>query len=274
MTQRERRYFGPLICLVALGILLFGYLLTEGRGMNFATHGVPQIENNEEFCTDFLICLDPGHGGADPGAVETAEDGKVVREKDFALALAHRIGAQLEEMGYRVCYTREGDARMSKGNARDELHARLAFCNAHEVDLLISLHANAYRGEGRAYGARVYYHPETDGACAAANLFAESISQHTGAMIGRSARTEADATYAILSDTSFPSLLLEVGFFTDPFEFAVMQTEKWQTAMTEALATATDRYFKEKNRAADVCGSVLLFGQMENSPQKRNKNAR
>ena len=274
MSQRERRYFAPLICLVALGILLFGYLLTEGRGINFATHGVAQTENKADFRADFLICLDPGHGGLDPGAVEVTEDGKVVREKDFTLALARRIGARLEEMGYRVCYTRKGDARMSKGNARDELHARLAFCNAQAVDLILSLHTNAYRGEGRAYGARIYYHPETEGANGAANLFAESISQHTGAMIGRSARTEADGTYAILSDTSVVSLLLEVGFFTDAAEFAAMQTEEWQTAMTEALAGATDRYFAEKNRAADICGSVLLFGKMKDSPQKRNKDTR
>ena len=252
MTQRERerRFFAPLICLVALGILLFGYLLTEGRGVYFATHGVAQIEEEANLRANFLICLDPGHGGTDPGAVEVAEDGVTVREKEMMLSLAHRIGARLEEMGYRVCYTREGDARMSKGNARDELHARLAFCAEREVDLILSLHANAYRGAGRAYGARVYYHPETQGADGAAILFAESISQHTGAIIGRSARVEADGTYAILSDSEVVSLLLEVGFLTDPEELAAMRGEEWQSAMTNAIASATDRWFiKEQSRS-------------------------
>lgn len=246
MSQREKRYFAPLMCLTALGILLFGYLLTEGRGVHFATHGVAQMQNEAEMRSEFLICLDPGHGGADPGATEVGEDGVTVREKDLMLALARRIGAHLEEMGYRVCYTREGDARMSKGNARDELHARLAFCASQEVDIVLSLHANAYRGVGRAYGARVYYHPECEGADGVATLFAESISQHTGAIIGRSARVEADGTYAILSDTGVTALLLEVGFLTDPAELAAMQSEEWQSEMTNAVAEAADRCFIKK----------------------------
>ena len=83
MNERERRYFAPLICLFALAVLLVGYLLTEGRGVHFATHGVPQTEENTFSTADFLVCLDAGHGGADPGAVEVADvvlpDGKTFK---------------------------------------------------------------------------------------------------------------------------------------------------------------------------------------------------
>lgn len=243
MSERERRFFAPLMCLLALALLLLGYLLSEGHGTRFATHGAAQTANEAALRSEFLICLDPGHGGADPGAVEVGADGVTVREKELVLLLAHRIGARLSELGYRVCYTREGDARLSSGNARDELHARLAFCAEREVDLVLSLHTNAYRGAGRAYGARVYYHPDAARGAEAANLFAEEISQHTGAIIGRPARTEADGSYAILSDASITALLLEVGFLTDPAELAAMRSEEWQSALTDAVALSADRFF-------------------------------
>ena len=243
MTQRERKCFAPLICLFALSVVLFCYLLTAGRDVRFTTHGVPQnAKETANFRGDILICIDPGHGGADPGAVEETADGTLLSEKDFTLCMAHKLAARLREMGYEVCLTREGDRRMCAGDARDELRTRLAFCTESGVDLLLSLHANAYRGEGRAYGARVYYHPASP-AKEAAPLFAESISQHTGALVGRNARTEADATYAILSDESMTALLLELGFMTDPAEFAAMCGKTWQNEMTAALAEATDRYF-------------------------------
>ena len=41
MTQRERKCFAPLICLFALSVVLFCYLLTAGRDVRFTTHGVP-----------------------------------------------------------------------------------------------------------------------------------------------------------------------------------------------------------------------------------------
>jgi N-acetylmuramoyl-L-alanine amidase len=42
------------------------------------------------------------------------------------------------------------------------------------------------------------------------------------------------------------ALLLEVGFLTDPHELAAMQSEEWQSEMTNAIAEALDRYFIKK----------------------------
>lgn len=189
----------------------------------------------------FTVCLDAGHGGIDPGAVVALADGTEVREKDLTLLVAQKTADLLRARGYRVCMTREEDSRRSNGGQRDELQERLAYCHTAGADLTLSLHANAYRGEGRAYGARVYYNPASEAATACAEHCAQAISEHTGGMVGRAARTEADGSFLILSDPDLSALLVEMGFLTDEHERSLMCGEEWQSAFANALADAVDR---------------------------------
>lgn len=91
------------------------------------------------------IVLDPGHGGADPGA--QGVDGLL--EKDVVLAIAQRLKRRLEESSNaKVLLTREGDATRT-------LAERTAFANANSADLFISIHANADRS-GELQGIETY----------------------------------------------------------------------------------------------------------------------
>ncbi|MCR9160438.1 MAG: N-acetylmuramoyl-L-alanine amidase [Nannocystaceae bacterium] len=84
---------------------------------------------------DFLVCLDPGHGGDNDGC--RSADGSVV-EKDLtlrtALALQAAVLAKLPHV--QVVLTREDDQSCT-------LAERVAFANAAEADAFISLHTNA-----------------------------------------------------------------------------------------------------------------------------------
>ncbi|MCC6763579.1 MAG: N-acetylmuramoyl-L-alanine amidase [Deltaproteobacteria bacterium] len=91
------------------------------------------------------IVLDPGHGGADPGAQGV---GGIV-EKDIVLAIAQRLKRRLEESSNaKVLLTRETDATRT-------LAERTAFANANSADLFISIHANADRS-GELQGIETY----------------------------------------------------------------------------------------------------------------------
>ena len=123
-----------------------------------------------------VVCLDPGHGGTDPGvlhAFEVVENRPSLREADQALAWAWDIASQLEERGMTVAITRRGlntanagggdingddrtaadsvvaDAATDRRNADagdpgelDDLQARINICNAARADLLVSIHLN------------------------------------------------------------------------------------------------------------------------------------
>ncbi len=90
------------------------------------------------------IMLDPGHGGRDPGAVF---NGKY--EKDIVLRMSRVLGRMLEEQGFEVLYTRTSDVFVP-------LEERTAMANSKNVDLFISLHANAHRNRN-VRGFEVYY---------------------------------------------------------------------------------------------------------------------
>jgi N-acetylmuramoyl-L-alanine amidase len=91
------------------------------------------------------IVLDPGHGGADPGA--QGIDG--ILEKDIVLAIAQRLKRRLEESSNaKVLLTRETDTTRT-------LAERTAFANANSADLFISIHANADRS-GELQGIETY----------------------------------------------------------------------------------------------------------------------
>jgi N-acetylmuramoyl-L-alanine amidase len=90
------------------------------------------------------IMIDPGHGGKDPGAVFNGK-----HEKDIVLKMSGILGKMLEEKGFEVLYTRTTDVFVP-------LEERTAMANSKNVDLFISLHANAHRSRN-VRGFEVYY---------------------------------------------------------------------------------------------------------------------
>ncbi len=79
------------------------------------------------------ICIDPGHGGAEPGAVNAAFG---LLEKDINLDVATHLRALLEGSDATVSMTREGNETVS-------IRQRYEFCNATGADILVSVHTNS-----------------------------------------------------------------------------------------------------------------------------------
>lgn len=94
------------------------------------------------------ICLDPGHGGEDSGAVGVNN----AYEKDLTLKIAQYCKQELEKYDCNVVMTRTGDTNPS-------LEDRANFAKSQGAQYLISIHLNS--GSGYAVGAEVYY-PNTN----------------------------------------------------------------------------------------------------------------
>jgi N-acetylmuramoyl-L-alanine amidase len=182
------------------------------------------------------IYLDAGHVGFDLGASGRLPEGDSLPEKELVLDVALACGERLALRGHRVIYSRTGDERLTYTTAADEVRARRASAKAQGADLIISVHANAYAGDGRAYGARVYYNPASDVSRTVAERMAAAISQHTGAHLGRECRIVADETYYMLGDAALPAVLVELGFLSDETECALLAEKWYRTALASALA--------------------------------------
>lgn len=94
------------------------------------------------------ICLDPGHGGEDSGAVGVNN----AYEKDLTLKIAQYCKQELEKYDCNVVMTRTGDTNPS-------LEDRANYAKSQGAQYLISIHLNS--GSGYAVGAEVYY-PNTN----------------------------------------------------------------------------------------------------------------
>ena len=103
------------------------------------------------------ICLDPGHGGSDPGAVNEAYG---LEEADINLDVAYGLKALLEADGAEVVMTRTDDSDKSNND-------RYTFCNNEQATILVSVHTNSVT-ESSWDGSLGLYAPMDDPALAQA----------------------------------------------------------------------------------------------------------
>ena len=93
---------------------------------------------------DIVVAISAGHGGEDPGAVVGAS-----LEKDINLAISQYLSERLREApGYRPVMIREGDYYVP-------LRRRTEIAREHRADLLVAIHADAYRSSS-ASGMTIY----------------------------------------------------------------------------------------------------------------------
>jgi N-acetylmuramoyl-L-alanine amidase len=99
----------------------------------------------------FRLCLDPGHGGSDPGAIA----GSLV-EKELNLDIAQRVRALLDPAQYDVTFTRNDNATTLGNSARAEI------CNAAAAQAVLSIHLNASSDTSVDYAWFFYGKPQKD----------------------------------------------------------------------------------------------------------------
>ncbi|MDF1517464.1 MAG: N-acetylmuramoyl-L-alanine amidase, partial [Lutibacter sp.] len=86
---------------------------------------------------EFIVVLDAGHGGKDPGKVGHNH----AKEKDIALKIVLQVGEILErQKGIRVVYTRKTDVFV-------DLWERGRIANKADADLFVSIHCNAHNSQ-------------------------------------------------------------------------------------------------------------------------------
>lgn len=178
-----------------------------------------------------VIAIDAGHGGADTGYVSDT----TIPEKDINLDLARAIGRKLQAAGYKVIYTRESDdvpAYDSEDTANLE---RLNAVKNAGAQYLISVHLTN-NADPLTKGFAVFTQPGDDNA----RLANEVGSAISGINLSSFAGVDSDhyANFSILADRSLPSILLELGYITNPDDYAKITDSEYQDRIGEAVASA------------------------------------
>ncbi|MSO85179.1 MAG: N-acetylmuramoyl-L-alanine amidase [Rhodospirillales bacterium] len=225
-----------------------------------------------------IIVVDPGHGGPDPGTIGV----QGTYEKHITLAMAKEIKIQLEQTGrYKVVLTRDRDIFL-------RLRDRVAHAREAEADLFLSIHADSI-ADGAARGPSVYTLSEKASDREAAELAEKenkadviagldlshetpevgsilidlaqretmNRSAHFAAGLVGEFRKEASvlrnthrfAGFAVLKAPDVPSVLVELGFLSNPAEEKALASRAYRVKLAQAIARATDRFFTRVEEA-------------------------
>jgi len=214
------------------------------------------------------VVIDPGHGGHDEGT----QGPKGLLEKDVVLDVATRLGKLIEDrMGAEVIYTRSDDTFVP-------LEGRTALANDKKADLFLSIHANS-SPTPHVTGVETYYLNFTDSkdaldvasrenASAQKSVFElrdiiQRISAHDKAEESRdfasriqtalfafsskTFTTEKNrgvrkAPFVVLIGANMPSVLVEIGFLSNPREEALLNKSDFRQRLAEALFRGLTKY--------------------------------
>lgn len=221
----------------------------------------------------FLVAIDAGHGGEDPGAIGRRYR---TREKDVTLAIARDLARLVDASpGMRALLIRDGDYYVG-------LRERFHRARIHRADLFISIHADALPGR-QASGSSVYALSEKGATDAMAKIIADK--ENAADLVGGVSLSEMDdvlakvlldlsqtktiqdslllggdlltelrrvgpvhtrfvrqAGFVVLKAPDIPSVLVETAFISNPAEERKLRSRRFQRKMAEGILRGIKRY--------------------------------
>lgn len=218
----RRRLLFPAIGLAALCLVLAGVFFWRAR------QPAPAFDADGHL----RVCIDPGHGGSDPGATDISGD-RLEKEDCLAAALAVQAALQESYPQIEVLLTRADDSY-------PELETRCTLANDFRADLFVSIHRNS--AEGSAKGVEVWIpagQPALDKKLARAVLDGLSdvgISGDRGVKSGTAGNPNGN--YYVLGNTDMPGCLIELGFMTSPEDNDLLDAhlDAYGQAIADAVA--------------------------------------
>lgn len=251
----------------------------------------------------FVVVLDAGHGGHDPGAI-----GSGGREKDITLSVVRKLGEMIKRSHpeVKVLYTRSKDVFVG-------LQARADFANKHKASLFISVHVNS--ASAGASGTETY----VLGLGKQSNNFSAAIRENKAMLlekdyktiykgfdptsiesyimfdlmqdayltrsidfanlvqkqykkIGRGNRGVRQDVFWVLSQSAMPSVLTEIGFISNKQEAKYLLSEAGQSEIARAIARAFSTFYSGSN-IPDVAATEEATPEVEEEVEATTEEA-
>ncbi|MCF6464323.1 N-acetylmuramoyl-L-alanine amidase [Clostridium sp. Cult2] len=175
-----------------------------------------------------VIVIDPGHGGDDEGH---KGDLLGLIEKNIVLKLSFKLKSKLESLGVRIHLTREGDEKVL-------ITKRIEQANNIQPDFYISLHMD-YFYNSKMKGCEMFhfrkdYNSKKLGSYILKNLNAKQIVT----------RGVKEGNFYIFRGVSTSSLLIEIGYLSNPQEEIKFLDENYLEDLTEGIVKGILEYYQ------------------------------
>jgi N-acetylmuramoyl-L-alanine amidase len=197
------------------------------------------------------ICLDPGHGGRDPGNRAGSNE-----EKKYTLLLSQETSAQLKAAGFNVILTRSSDTFV-------DLPARPEVARKRNADLFVSLHFNSTEeGRNEVRGTEIFC--LTPAGATSTNARGEGDTRWVGGnrndeknlalayqmqksytkILDVEDRGVKRARFQVLREATVPAILIEGGFMSHPTEGKKIYDPAYRKQMARAIVEGIVAYKK------------------------------
>ena len=245
---------------------------------------------------EYVVVLDAGHGGKDPGNL-----GNGFKEKQIALKVALRVGEKLKKYeGVKVLFTRKTDVFI-------DLWKRGDIANHAKADIFVSIHCDSHTSN--AFGAGTFvlglrgnkknleiarrenavilleenfrdkykgFNPNSAESVIGLSLLQEEnldkslaiaslIQNNFTYKVKRNNRKVKQDNFQVLRETIMPSVLVELGFLTNKNEGKFLNSNKGQAKMANEIADAIYLYIRnlKLNTVAQSAGSISSLNKIE-----------
>ena len=251
---------------------------------------------------DFVVVIDAGHGGKDPGA-----KGRAINEKTINLSVAQKLGSLITQnhKDVKVVYTRKTDVFV-------DLDERANIANRNKADLFISIHTNAVKRGSAVAGTETYtlglartdenlevamrensaillednylqkYEGFDPNSSESYIIFEFMQNKHMEQSISlasevqksfvsakRKNRGVRQAGFLVLRKTGMPSILVELGYISNPAEEQFMKGAEGQRKLATAIYNAFTKYKREYDRKkGGVSGKAFTAPLIEIKEEK------
>ncbi|MED3829780.1 LysM peptidoglycan-binding domain-containing protein [Priestia megaterium] len=194
-----------------------------------------------------IVVLDPGHGGADAGAVNGS-----YYEKNLTYTLASKAKQYLENMGYRVYLTRTSSGScLPVYTLTPDLQCRVDKAKSYDADAFVSIHINA--AVPGAIGTESYYNANSsyDGSMnkqpSNSKVLAQTVHSYFQPQMGSTDRGVHDSSLYVLRKNTVPATLIEIGFISDYRDLNKMINTTYQNNISNGIARGINAYFAKVN---------------------------
>ena len=179
------------------------------------------------------ICIDPGHGGSDPGAV-----GCGLQEKDIALLISSKVKYYLQNVDYQVVMTRETDRDVGYAydSVVEELQPRCDISNRAEADIFVSIHCNAFNKEAKGTQTS-YFAGSVEG-----SKLADCVQKQIIDLGGLTDRGTNTQSLYVTKHTDAVAILVEMAFIDQAEDGQKLGDPIWQDNFARAIARGITDY--------------------------------
>jgi N-acetylmuramoyl-L-alanine amidase len=261
-------------------------------------HRLAQVERTLQGVGQFVVAIDPGHGGKDPGAIGS----RGTQEKKVVMQIARHLKKLMdEEPGIQGVLTRDKDIYL-------HLYDRIRIAREQQADLFVSLHADAFTNR-KARGSSVFILSTKGASSAAARWLAKQENEadfvgggqlkvkdknlkpvvfdiYHDAILAESMRLAEQmlgqlkkvgpvhqsaverAGFAVLKAPDMPSVLVETAFISNPQEEEKLTNERHQKQIAQAILDGIKGYLENRPPKYMVAGAAVL------TPPERETSSR